>query len=54
MMRNCFIIRKHPTEDRIMVQIDNEKIEMDRGDQERVYKFLKKRLEKKIPEVSTK
>ena len=43
-MKNSFLIREHPVDDRVMIQIDNEKIELDREDQEKIYNYLKKRL----------
>ena len=44
-MVNFFMVKEHPIEDRIMVQIDNEKIELNREYQEKLYKILKERLE---------
>lgn len=44
-MVNFFMVKEHPIEDRIMVQIDNDKIELDREYQEKLFKILKERLE---------
>ena len=46
-MVNFFMVKIHPTEDRIMVQIDNDKIELNREYQEKLYKILKERIEGK-------
>lgn len=45
-MVNFFMVKEHPIEDRIMVQVDNEKIELNREYQEKLYKILKERIEK--------
>jgi len=39
------MIKEHPIEDRIMIQIDNEKIELNEEYQKRVYEYLKKKFE---------
>ena len=40
-----FMIRFHPTEDLVMIQVDNNAIQLNRKNQEKVYKILKERLE---------
>lgn len=46
-MVNLFMVKIHPTKDLIMVQIDNNKIELDEEYQEKLYKILKERIEAK-------
>lgn len=43
-MATFWMVKIHPTEDRIMVQVDNDKIELDREHQEILYKILKEKL----------
>ena len=40
-----FMIKIHPNRDLVMIQIDNNAIQLDQEHQEKVYKFLKERLE---------
>lgn len=40
-----FMIRAHPTEDLLMVQVDNNAIQLNAERQERLYKILKERFE---------
>lgn len=41
-----FMIREHPLEDLIMIQVGNDVVQLNREYQERVYKALKERIEK--------
>lgn len=43
-MSFLFMIKEHPTEDRVMVQVDNEKIELNSENQKKLYKYLKRKL----------
>jgi len=43
-MVNFFMVKIHPTEDRIMVQVDNDKIELDKEHQQKLYLILKERI----------
>lgn len=43
-MVNFFMVKIHPTKDLIMVQIDNDKIELNAEYQEKLYEILKKEL----------
>lgn len=42
---DLFMIKIHPSRDLVMIQVDNMAIQLDKEHQEKVYKFLKERLE---------
>ena len=41
---NFFMIREHPTEDKLMVQVGNMRVELNTEHQKELYKVLKERL----------
>lgn len=43
-MANFFMIKEHPNDGRLMIQVDNTKIELDRNQQETLYKYLKTKM----------
>lgn len=46
-MTNFFMVKFHPTEDLVMIQVENNTIQLDKEHQEKVYNILKERLEVK-------
>ena len=40
-----FMVKIHPTEDLVMIQVGNNAIQLNKDRQERIYKILKERLE---------